>query len=283
MSLWAFRFLLWYLCVMLVQPQNRFLFLWPLHIADIAFIGAIALHGLSCLEGKTPLVRVGPATLLAFALLFFATLSQNFGAYQFSPGWNADIDVLVKNSLLLILVEAMATSVQRIWAVQMTTLFCTLWWVKGGLRLSAMGATYSGDRLMGAAVSLIENPNGFAYMMCVFLPLYLYAYQQAPKKWQRWFFLAIAFAISAWLAWLLSRPLRKTEGLSYSLILGGALGNAFDRATRGHVIDYIDFHLHGWHWPAFNIADMAIVGGAIALVAQSFMSVENPAATKESQ
>lgn len=96
-------------------------------------------------------------------------------------------------------------------------------------------------------------------------------------------FLAIAFAISAWLAWLLSRPLRKTEGLSYSLILGGALGNAFDRATRGHVIDYIDFHLHGWHWPAFNIADMAIVGGAIALVAQSFMSVENPAATKESQ
>ena len=97
------------------------------------------------------------------------------------------------------------------------------------------------------------------------------------------FFLAIAFAISAWLAWLLSRPLRKTEGLSYSLILGGALGNAFDRATRGHVIDYIDFHLHGWHWPAFNIADMAIVGGAIALVAQSFMSVENPAATKESQ
>ncbi|WP_241510036.1 signal peptidase II [Pseudomonas aeruginosa] len=57
----------------------------------------------------------------------------------------------------------------------------------------------------------------------------------------------------------------------------------FDRATRGHVIDYIDFHLHGWHWPAFNIADMAIVGGAIALVAQSFMSVENPAATKESQ
>lgn len=194
MSLWAFRFLLWYLCVMLVQPQNRFLFLWPLHIADIAFIGAIALHGLSCLEGKTPLVRVGPATLLAFALLFFATLSQNFGAYQFSPGWNADIDVLVKNSLLLILVEAMATSVQRIWAVQMTTLFCTLWWVKGGLRLSAMGATYSGDRLMGAAVSLIENPNGFAYMMCVFLPLYLYAYQQAPKKWQRWFFLACALA-----------------------------------------------------------------------------------------
>ena len=101
--------------------------------------------------------------------------------------------------------------------------------------------------------------------------------------WQRWFFLAVALAASAWLVWLLSRPLRKLEGLSYSLILGGALGNAFDRAVRGQVIDYLDFHLRGWHWPAFNIADMAIVGGAIALVAQSFMSVENPAATKESQ
>jgi signal peptidase II len=64
---------------------------------------------------------------------------------------------------------------------------------------------------------------------------------------------------------------------------GRRIGQRVDRATRGHVIDYIDFHLHGWHWPAFNIADMAIVGGAIALVAQSFMSVENPAATKESQ
>ena len=101
--------------------------------------------------------------------------------------------------------------------------------------------------------------------------------------WQRWFFLAIALAISAWLVWLLSRPLRKMEGLSYSLILGGALGNAFDRAMRGQVIDYLDFHLRGWHWPAFNIADMAIVGGAIALVAQSFMRVENPTAAKEPQ
>ena len=66
--------------------------------------------------------------------------------------------------------------------------------MKGGLRLSALGTTYTGDRLMGAAVSLIENPNGFAYMMCVFLPLYLYAYQQAPKKWQKWAFLACALA-----------------------------------------------------------------------------------------
>ena len=155
MSLWAFRFLLWYVCILLVQPQNRFTFLWPLKIADLSFIAAVALHALSCLEARRPIARLGPATLLAFTLLFFAALSQHFGIYQISSAWNPYLDLIVKNSLLLIMVEAMASTAERVWAVQMTTLFCTLWWVKGGLRLSAMGATYSGDRLMGAAVSMI--------------------------------------------------------------------------------------------------------------------------------
>ena len=99
--------------------------------------------------------------------------------------------------------------------------------------------------------------------------------------WQRWFVLGIAIVVSAWLVLQLYRPLRKLEALSYSLILGGALGNAFDRALRGHVIDYLDFHLHGWHWPAFNIADMAIMGGATALVIASLMGEERPTAANE--
>ncbi|WP_294766564.1 signal peptidase II [uncultured Rhodoferax sp.] len=90
--------------------------------------------------------------------------------------------------------------------------------------------------------------------------------------WQRWFFLAIALAASIWLVWMLSKPVRRLEALAYSLILGGALGNAIDRAARGHVVDYLDFHMDGMHWPAFNIADTAITGGAIALVAASFLS-----------
>lgn len=88
--------------------------------------------------------------------------------------------------------------------------------------------------------------------------------------WQRWFFLAFALGASTWLAWMLARPARSLEALAYSLILGGALGNAFDRAARGHVVDYLDFHLRGLHWPAFNIADLAITSGAIALVVASF-------------
>jgi hypothetical protein len=76
-------------------------------------------------------------------MLFF----RHFPAFRGLPAssaWNNFLDIIVKNSLLLIMVEALAFSVERVWAVQMTTLFCTFWWVKGGLRLSAMGATYSG-------------------------------------------------------------------------------------------------------------------------------------------
>lgn len=122
----------------------------------------------------------------------------------------------------------------------------------------------------------------FFNLVHVLNPGAAFSFLAGAAGWQRWFFLAIALVASVWLLWLLSRPLRKLEGLSYSLILGGALGNAFDRAVRGQVIDYLDFHLRGWHWPAFNIADMAIVGGAIALVLHSLVSVENPAAAKES-
>lgn len=194
MSLWAFRFVLWYICILFVQPQNRFTFLWPLRIANLAFIIGVCLHIVSCLEGRRSLLRLGPGTIMAFALMLFATLSQHVGIYQISPAWNPYLDIIIKNALLLLMIEALATTVERVWAVQMTMLIATLWWVKSGLRLSALGATYAGDRLMGAAVSMIENPNGFAYMMCVFLPLYLYAYQQATRPWVRWAFLACALA-----------------------------------------------------------------------------------------
>jgi hypothetical protein len=194
MSLWAFRFLLWYICILLVQPQNRFTFLWPLKIADLSFMISVGLHVFSCMEGRRPLIRLGPATMLALALIYFTMVSQYTGKYQVSSAWNAWVDVIVKNALLLIMIEAMATTVERVWAVQMTALFSTLWWVKAGLQLARSGATYAGDRIMGGAVGLIENPNGFAYMMCVFLPLYLYAYQQATKKWIKLSFLACALA-----------------------------------------------------------------------------------------
>lgn len=195
LSVWAFRFLLWYICVMLVQPQNRYTFLWPLHIADISFVGACVLHFLDCLQNRRPFLSSNASTWLGLGLIILAYISNTFGVFQNGwAGWNPYMDVMVKNLLLFILVGTMARSVERVWALQMVVLSCTLWWVKSGLRLSASGATFSGDRLMGAAIGLIENPNSFAYMLCFMLPLYLYAYQQSTRKWAKWFFLAGALA-----------------------------------------------------------------------------------------
>lgn len=88
--------------------------------------------------------------------------------------------------------------------------------------------------------------------------------------WQRWFFIALALAVSAVLLWWLRRPLRRVDALAYSLITGGALGNAMDRIVRGHVVDYLDFHAAGLHWPAFNVADIAITSAAALLIASAF-------------
>ena len=194
LSLAAFRMLLVYVVVMFVQPQNRFTFLWPLHIADLSFMGAVGLHVLACIQDRRPFIRFGPATIVSLLLLMFAFLSQYIGEYQASPAWNPYIDIITKNAVLAILLEAMLTSVQRVMATQMVVLVSTLWWIKAGVRLAQAGATYSGDRLMGAAIGMIENPNSFAYFLCVFLPVYLWLYRQGRRRWERWLFLAGAMA-----------------------------------------------------------------------------------------
>lgn len=194
LSLAAFRMLLVYIVVMFVQPQNRFTFLWPLHIADLSFMGAVGLHIMACVQDRRPIMRFGPATIVSVLLLMFAMLSQYIGEYQISSDWNPYIDIIVKNAVLCILLEAMMTSIQRVMATQLVVLVSTLWWIKAGVRLASAGATYSGDRLMGAAVGMIENPNSFAYFLCVFLPVYLWMSRHCRRRWERWAFLAGALA-----------------------------------------------------------------------------------------
>jgi len=118
----------------------------------------------------------------------------------------------------------------------------------------------------------------FFNLVHVLNPGAAFSFLAGAGGWQRWFFLAIALIASVWLGWMLSKPLRRLEELAYSLILGGALGNAFDRVFRGHVIDYLDFHVGGWHWPAFNFADMAIFAGASALIVASIRPVASRSA-----
>jgi signal peptidase II len=86
--------------------------------------------------------------------------------------------------------------------------------------------------------------------------------------WQRWFFVVLTLVIVVFLLrWL--RALQCDEqglAIALSLIIGGAIGNLIDRVQYGYVVDFLDFHALGWHWPAFNIADSAIFVGAAILV-----------------
>lgn len=82
--------------------------------------------------------------------------------------------------------------------------------------------------------------------------------------WQRWFFIALALAVSGWLAmWMYKLgPHERWTGMALALLIGGALGNAIDRIYLGHVIDFIQVYWQQYYWPAFNIADSAITIGA---------------------
>ena len=87
--------------------------------------------------------------------------------------------------------------------------------------------------------------------------------------WVRWALAALALGIVAMLlAWLRSQP-GWAMALSVGLICGGAIGNVIDRIRIGAVVDFLDLHAGGWHWPAFNLADSAITLGVAALILDS--------------
>lgn len=92
--------------------------------------------------------------------------------------------------------------------------------------------------------------------------------------WQRWFFATLAFVISIvlviWVARIYREKGNTLEALALSLILGGAVGNLYDRVVLGHVVDFIVLHYQTSEWPAFNIADSAICIGAALLILDMF-------------
>ncbi|MBY6063600.1 signal peptidase II [Pseudidiomarina sediminum] len=90
--------------------------------------------------------------------------------------------------------------------------------------------------------------------------------------WQRWMFTLLALAVSViLLVWLRRNPVGLwRQNLAFSLILAGAIGNVIDRLIYGYVIDFIDVYVDNWHWPAFNVADMAITVGAVLMLLEAF-------------
>lgn len=95
-----------------------------------------------------------------------------------------------------------------------------------------------------------------------------FSFLGAESGWQRWFFVGTALIVSMLcLAWLYRLPTKgKLLLAAIGLLLGGALGNLWDRLVYGYVIDFIDLYVGDWHWPIFNIADAAICIG-VAIIA----------------
>ncbi|MDQ3206469.1 MAG: signal peptidase II [Pseudomonadota bacterium] len=92
--------------------------------------------------------------------------------------------------------------------------------------------------------------------------------------WQKYLFVVLAAGITALLAFWLSRTPRRDwkTALPYALVIGGAIGNVIDRLLYGHVVDFIQWHWRDYYWPSFNIADAAIVGGAIGIALTGLFS-----------
>jgi signal peptidase II len=108
----------------------------------------------------------------------------------------------------------------------------------------------------------------FFNLTLVFNPGAAFSFLSEAGGWQRWFFSGLAVVLSLvmgiWLARLARGELGRAIGLA--LVIGGAIGNLIDRLRFGYVVDFFDFHLAGWHWPAFNIADSCITIGVAMLL-----------------
>jgi len=106
-------------------------------------------------------------------------------------------------------------------------------------------------------------------------------FAESPSEWKAAvlvLFSLVALVVVSALLWKNSHAMTST-GVGLALILGGAVGNLWDRLLSGHVVDFLDFYLGSYHWPAFNIADSAIVVGALLLVAEILFS-KSPAEQK---
>jgi signal peptidase II len=110
----------------------------------------------------------------------------------------------------------------------------------------------------------------------VFNPGAAFSFLSNAGGWQRWFFIGLASIISVGLiVWLVRLPRgERLLATGLALVIGGAIGNLVDRILLGHVVDFLDFHLAGYHWPAFNLADSAITVGVVLLLWDGFFGAK---------
>jgi signal peptidase II len=115
-----------------------------------------------------------------------------------------------------------------------------------------------------------HDVTGFLRFVLVYNTGAAFSFLADAGGWQRWFFVAVAVAISVALVVLLRRQHgHRPAAFALALVLGGALGNLWDRATLGHVVDFILVHAGAYTFPAFNVADSAITVGVALLAWES--------------
>ena len=115
---------------------------------------------------------------------------------------------------------------------------------------------------------------GFFNLVLVYNKGAAFSFLADAGGWQRWFFTGLGVVVGAFIVWLLYRHTgQRLFCFAVSLILGGAVGNVIDRVVYGHVIDFLDFYVRNYHWPAFNLADCAITVGAVLLIVDELRRV----------
>jgi signal peptidase II len=118
----------------------------------------------------------------------------------------------------------------------------------------------------------------FFNMVLVFNKGAAFSFLADAGGWQTPLLVGFALGAAAIVSVLLARsPERRMFCAGLALILGGAVGNVIDRLRFGYVVDFVDLHARGWHWPAFNVADSAITLGAALLILEGFMHHERRA------
>jgi len=134
------------------------------------------------------------------------------------------------------------------------------------------------DRLSKLAVLEAFAPGerleltGFFNLVLVFNRGAAFSFLADAAGWQTLLFAAIAIGAALVVSWLILRsPGRRLLCTGLALILGGAIGNLVDRLLYGHVVDFVDLHAFGWHWPAFNVADSGITVGAGLVILEGFL------------
>jgi signal peptidase II len=140
------------------------------------------------------------------------------------------------------------------------------WLLTAGAIVVADQATkYAIVQYLAGGKAVVLTP--FLNLVLVYNPGAAFSFLSDAAGWQRGFFIAIALIASAWIVWLLRRyHAQRLFALALTLVLAGAVGNVIDRIFIGAVVDFVDVHAWGYHWPAFNVADSAITCGAVLLV-----------------